>query len=42
MSWVGSVEHMKKKRNAYRILVWKPKDRDHFADLIVDEMIILK
>jgi hypothetical protein len=27
--WVGPVTRMREKRNAYRILMEKPKERDH-------------
>jgi hypothetical protein len=29
MRWVGHVGRMRKKRNAYRLLVGKPEGRDH-------------
>jgi hypothetical protein len=42
MRWVGHVKRMGEKRNAYRILVGKPKERDHGKDQDVSEWTILK
>jgi hypothetical protein len=42
MRWVGYLAHIKDKRCAYRLLVGKPGERDHFEDPGVDGRIILK
>jgi hypothetical protein len=42
MRWVGHLAHIKDKRCAYRGLVGKPEERDHFEDPGVDGRIILK
>jgi hypothetical protein len=42
MEWVGRVARMGEKRNAYRILVGIPEERDNLQDIGVDEKIILK
>ena len=41
MRWAGHVARMGEERGAYRILVWKPQERDHWGDLGVDGWIIL-
>jgi hypothetical protein len=42
MRWAGHVACMGGMRNAYRILVGKPKRRGHSEDLDVDGNIILE
>jgi hypothetical protein len=42
MRWAGHVARMGEKRNAYRILVRKPKERDHLEDQDVGRWTILK
>jgi hypothetical protein len=42
MRWVGHVAHMGDRRGAVRVLVGKPKERDHLEDLRVDGSITLK
>jgi hypothetical protein len=42
MKLVGHVAHVGEIRSAYRILVEKPKRRDHLEARIVDGRIILK
>jgi hypothetical protein len=42
MRWVGHLSHIEDKRCAYRVLVGKPEERDHFEDLGRDGRIILK
>jgi hypothetical protein len=42
MSWAEHVARMKAKRNAYRILVGKPKEIDHQGDQDIGRIIILK
>jgi hypothetical protein len=42
MRWAGHVARMGEKRNAYRILVGKPQERDHWVDQDVGGWIILK
>jgi hypothetical protein len=41
-TWAGHVESMEEMRNAYKILVGKYVERDHFEYLDVDEGIILE
>jgi len=38
----GHVARMGKRRGVYRILVWKPEERDHLEDPGVDGTIILR
>jgi hypothetical protein len=42
IKWAGHVARMGKGRGAYRVLVGKPKERDHLEDPGVDERIILE
>jgi hypothetical protein len=42
MRWAGHVARTREKRNAYRILVGKPKERDHWEDKNVGGWAILK
>jgi hypothetical protein len=42
MRWAGHVARMGKKRNAYRILMGKPGERDHWEDQGVGGWIISK
>jgi hypothetical protein len=42
MKWPEHVSSMGKKRNTYRILVKKMKERNHLEKLDVDERIIKK
>jgi hypothetical protein len=42
MPWAGHVAHIKKMRNAYKILVEKPEGKDHLEDLGVDNKITLE
>jgi hypothetical protein len=32
---------MRKKRNAYRVLMWKPEEGDHLEDLDINRNVIL-
>jgi hypothetical protein len=32
MKWAGHVARMREKRNAYRIVVGNPEERDHWED----------
>jgi hypothetical protein len=41
MRWVGHIRCMRKKRNAYKIMLENLKGRDNSVDLGVDRMIIL-
>ena len=41
MRWAGHVARMGEERGAYRVLVGKPRERDHWGDLGVDGWIIL-
>jgi hypothetical protein len=41
MRWVGHVARMDETRNAYRLLVGNPGERDHMEDQKVDGWIIL-
>jgi hypothetical protein len=41
MSWAGNITRKGKKRNADKIMVRKPEERDHYEDLDVDERITL-
>jgi hypothetical protein len=40
MRWAGHVGRMGEVRNAYKILVGKPEERDHSEDLSVDGRIL--
>lgn len=40
--WDGWVVDQRKKRNANKVLVWKPRERDHFENLKIDGRIIVK
>jgi hypothetical protein len=42
MKWMGHVERIGQKRNAYKILDENLKEEDHLKDLDVDGRIILK
>jgi hypothetical protein len=42
MSWSWHVARMTEKRNAYRILVGNPEERDHYEDIHVGGRIILR
>jgi hypothetical protein len=42
MRWAGHVAQMGEKRNAYRILVGKPKGKNHWEDQSVGGWSILK
>jgi hypothetical protein len=42
MRWAGHVTHMGERRGVYRVLVEKPKERDHLVDPGVDGKIILR
>jgi hypothetical protein len=42
MKWTGHIARMRKKRNAYRILVRSQKERYHWEDQDVGEWTILK
>jgi len=42
MRWAGHVAVMGEGRGVYRVLVWKPEERDTFEDPGVDGMIILR
>jgi hypothetical protein len=42
MRWAGHVARMGEKRNAYRILVGNPEEKDHWEDRDVDGWTILK
>jgi hypothetical protein len=42
MRWAGHVARMGEKRNAYRLLVGKQKERDHWEDQDVDGWAVLK
>jgi hypothetical protein len=42
MRWAGHVARMGAKRNAYRILVGRHKEGDHWEDQNVGEWTILK
>jgi hypothetical protein len=42
MRWVEHVARMGEKRNAYRILVGKPEERDHWEDQDVGGWTIFK
>jgi len=41
MRWAGNVARMGEERGAYRVLVGKPGEGDHWGDLGVDGWIIL-
>jgi hypothetical protein len=41
LRWVGYVARMGEKRNAYRLLVGKPEERDHWEDQEIGGWIIL-
>jgi hypothetical protein len=41
MSWAGHVARMGEKRNAYRVLVKNPEEKDHYEDLCIGEWIML-
>ena len=41
MRWAGHVARMEEERGAYRVLVWKPGERNHWGDLGVDGWVIL-
>ena len=41
MRWAGHVARMEEEREAYRVLVAKPEERDRWGDLGVDGWIIL-
>jgi hypothetical protein len=40
--WARHVTHMGQRRNAYKIVSGKPKNREHLGDLCKDERVILK
>jgi len=40
--WAGHVARMGERRDAYRVLVGKPEERDHLEDPGVDGRIILR
>jgi hypothetical protein len=42
MRWAGHIAGMGERRNAYRILVGKPKEGDHWEDQDVGGWTILK
>jgi len=42
MRWAGHVAHMGEGRGAYRILVEKPRERDHLGDPGIDGRIIVR
>jgi hypothetical protein len=42
MRWAGYIAGMRENRNAYRILVGKPKGKDHYEDQNVGGRTILK
>jgi hypothetical protein len=42
LRWAGQVARMGKRRGAYRVLVRKPRQGDHFEDPRIDEKTILK
>jgi len=42
MRWAGHVARVGERRGVYRVLVGKPKERDHLGDPGVDGRIILK
>jgi hypothetical protein len=42
MRWAGHVARMGEKRNAYRVLVGKPEERDHWEDQDVGGWTISK
>jgi hypothetical protein len=39
---VRHIAFIGKRRDAYNVLVWKPKERDHLEDLGIEGRIILK
>ena len=41
MRWAGHVARMGEERGVYRVLVGKPRERDHWGDLGVGGWIIL-
>jgi len=42
MRWAGHAARTGERRGVYRVLVGKPKERDHLADPGVDGRIILR
>jgi len=42
MRWAGHAAYMGERRDAYRVLVGKPEEREHSEDRGVDGRIILK
>jgi hypothetical protein len=42
MGWAGHVAFRGEGRGVYRVLVWKPKERDHWGDPDIDGRIILR
>ena len=42
MRWAGHVAHMGERRDIYRVLVGKLKERDHLGDPGIDGKIILR
>jgi hypothetical protein len=42
MRWAGYVVHMEEGRDVYRVLVGRPKGKDHWEDLGIDGRITLR
>ena len=40
MRWAGHVARMGEEKGAYKVLVWKAEDKNHWGDLGVDGWII--